>query len=149
MTSRVKARHKNFSDNNTSVTLKDLKNAPIWVAWTENDEGRKLPVNPSTGRAAKSDTPGTWGIRKAAQKRAQTFQDERPSGIGVMFTPVSEAGGLRLCGVDLDGCLDGNDLAPWGVCRCGSFQELHRTVPKRNRSPCALPLPRIRYEGIA
>lgn len=32
------------------VTLSDLKDAPIWVAWRENADGRKLPVNPCSPR---------------------------------------------------------------------------------------------------
>ena len=97
-------------DGNPSVTLGDLKNAPIWVAWRENADGRKPPVNPATGRAAKSDGPDTWGTRKAAQRRAQNARWRREKtgnfGVGVMLGNTSGLDGWRLCGVDLDGCTD-------------------------------------------
>lgn len=121
--------HKSLSEDKISITLGELKDSPIWVAWREDDEGRKLPVNPSTGRAAKSDNPDTWGTRKAAQKLAKRFQGGRPSGLGVMFTPVTEAGGLRLCGVDLDGCLDGNNLAPWASAVVDRFKSYTERSP--------------------
>lgn len=47
-------------------------------------------------------------------------------GFGVMFAPVPQARGWRLCGVDLDGCLDGDKLAPWAsavVDRFNSYTE--------------------------
>ena len=43
-----------------------------------------------------------------------------------MFDPVPQARGWRLCGVDLDGCLDGDKLAPWAsavVDRFASYAE--------------------------
>ena len=96
--------------------------------WRENAAGRKLPLNPATGRAAASDNPETWGTRKAAERRAQKLNNGRPSGLGVMFAPLSQVDGWRLCGVDLDGCMDPDtgDLTPWAdevVKRFGSYAE--------------------------
>ncbi|MBJ3775667.1 phage/plasmid primase, P4 family [Acuticoccus mangrovi] len=130
MTGAVLKYHNKPRKGNPAVSLGDLKEAPIWVAWRENSNGRKLPVNPSTGCAAKSDSPDTWGSRKAAHKRAQNARWQREKvgkvGVGVMFAPVPQARGWRLCGVDLDGCLDGDKLAPWAsavVDRFNSYTE--------------------------
>lgn len=130
MKSAVYEYHKPKARGKPTFTLGDLKDAPIWVAWRENGDGRKLPVNPATGRAAKSDSPDTWGSRKAAHKRAQNARWQREKagkvGLGVMFAPLPHARGWRLCGVDLDGCLDGDKLAPWAsavVDRFASYAE--------------------------
>lgn len=133
MTSAVSKYHNKPRKGNPTVSLGDLKEAPIWVAWRENSDGRKLPVNPSTGRAAKSDSPGTWGSRKAAHKRAQNARWQREKvgkvGVGIMFAPVPQARGWRLCGVDLDGCLDGEKLAPWASAVVGRFNSYTERSP--------------------
>jgi hypothetical protein len=114
--------------DNLSRTLKDLTDTPIWVAWQQTDDGRKLPINPATGRAAKSDSPDTWGSRKAALRRAERLQKGRLAGVGVMFAPIPQADGWRLCGVDLDGCFNPKTgaLTPWAIAvinRFGSYAE--------------------------
>lgn len=132
MQNTVSEYHKAPDRSKPALTLGELKDAPIWVAWQENSDGRKMPVNPSTGRAAKSDSPNTWGTRKAAEKRAQNarWRRERTGnfGIGVMFAPLPQVDGWRLCGVDLDGSMppESGDLAPWAdevVKRFGSYVE--------------------------
>jgi len=132
MQDAVSKYHQKPTESKPAFNLGDLKDAPIWVAWRENSDGRKLPVNPSTGRAAKSDSPDTWGTRKAAERRAQNARWRREKsgnfGTGVMFAPLPQADGWRLCGVDLDGCMatDTGDLAPWAdevVKRFGSYVE--------------------------
>ena len=128
MSIAVSKYHNSAFDGNSPLTLDHIKDVPIWVAWQQTDDGRKLPINPATGRAAKSDSPETWGTRKAALRRAQRLQKGRLAGVGIMFAPVPQADGWRLSGVDLDGCFDKKTgaLAPWAkavVERFGSYAE--------------------------
>ncbi len=91
MKSAVSEYHKSKDRGKPTFILDDLKDAPIWVAWRENSDGRKLPVNPATGRAAKSDSPDTWGSWKAAHQCAQGHRNGRPAGLGIMFTSLPHA----------------------------------------------------------
>ena len=85
----------------------DLKKRNTWVAWkavpnAKNPEKKpqKIPINPETGRAAKSNDPTTWGTFKEALNRCK---DDNLAGIGLMFS------GDNLVGVDLDDIYDEND----------------------------------------
>lgn len=128
MQNAVSEYHSRGAAGKPALSLDELSEAPIWVAWQETGEGRKLPLNPATGRAAASDNPKTWGTRKAADRRSQKLKNGRPSGLGVMFAALPQVDGWRLCGVDLDGCMDPDtgDLAPWAkevAKRFGSYVE--------------------------
>lgn len=110
---------------NQDLTLDALAAEPIWVAWITDGDGRKRPLDPNTaGAGAKADDPATWGSRKAAQRLAQ----RRKGGLGVELSALSSLPGWRLCGVDLDGCIDAlGNAAPWAsavVDRFGSYAEL-------------------------
>lgn len=74
-----------------------------WVNW-ELRNGKKLPINARTGNLAKSDDSSTWSTYEQAKKRSDK--------IGVMLGHVNKyhRGGYYLCGVDLDGCLNGETL---------------------------------------
>nr|WP_306266468.1 phage/plasmid primase, P4 family [Pararhizobium sp. IMCC3301] len=130
-----KTYHKTSVSDKPSLPLSDLADALIWVAWRETNEGRKLPVNPATGRAAKSDDPDSWGTRKAAYKRTQNSRWKREKtgqvGVGVMFGPLAQEEGWRLCGVDLDGCRDPDtcDLEPWAEVVVDRFASFTETSP--------------------
>jgi putative DNA primase/helicase len=108
MKNAVSEYHTTSRRGKRSITLGDLKRASVWVTWRETDDGRKLPVNPATGRAAKSDSPDTWANHEAAHKRAQNPRWRREKvgnvGVGVVLGETSGLDGWRLCGVDLDGC---------------------------------------------
>ncbi|MGF1550923.1 MAG: DUF5906 domain-containing protein [Paracoccaceae bacterium] len=119
-------------DGNPSLTLGDLADASIWVAWREaKDSGgrvRKMPLDPATRRAAKADDPSTWGTREAARRRADGLGAGKGVGIGVQLGAMPGLDGWRLCGVDLDGCRDPETgaLAPWAsevVERFASYAE--------------------------
>jgi len=75
-----------------TMTLADLKKLPQWVAYTAD----KVPIDPHTGRAAKSNAPGTWGT--AGQAWSRKKRDGLP-GIGYVFTRAA-----GVVGVDLDDC---------------------------------------------
>ena len=114
-----------------AFTLDDLGDCPIWVSWRADDKGRKLPLNPATGRAAASDDPASWATRKAAQRRAQRLGEGQTGGVGVMLAAMPERAGWRLAGVDLDGCIDQDTghVTPW------AYAVLERFPSYAERSP--------------
>jgi len=74
----------------------ELKEYPNWVCWDlvcqDGQKPRKVPVDPRTGRNAKSNDPATWGTFDEAVRAA-----EKHDGIGFMFS------GSPFFGVDMDG----------------------------------------------
>ncbi|GLK54338.1 hypothetical protein JOD31_001505 [Methylopila capsulata] len=98
----------------SSTLLTEGERFVAWRSEARDDKPTKVPYDPRTGRRAKSDDPATWGTREAAERRAtMLLNGGRTGGIGVMLGDVG--GGLYLCGVDLDSCLDGDTLAPWAT----------------------------------
>lgn len=79
-----------------------------WVAWKEErrgDDVTKVPVDPGTGRRAKSNDPASWGTLE----EAEYLRDEAGlAGVGIVL-------GDGLGGVDLDACRDPEtgDIASW------------------------------------
>lgn len=78
-----------------------LKDLPQWVCWRlvddpGKDRKRKVPVDPTTGGAAKSNDPATWSSFDEAVEARTRY---RCDGIGIMF-----ANGIF--GIDLDHCFD-------------------------------------------
>jgi P4 family phage/plasmid primase-like protien len=104
-----------------------IEHLRIWMAWyfkEEDGRQRKVPINPATGRPAKTNDPTTWGTRLAAENCCQS---RKLDGIGISLTDVG--GGLALAGVDLDSCRDpqSSALADWAsevVARIGSYTEI-------------------------
>lgn len=89
----------------------ELKTRPQWVAWKMAERGgkkTKLPVNPKSGRMAKSDDPATWGTFAQAVRSAKQLD-----GIGYVFSADDP-----YCGIDLDGHID-KELIGW----FGSYAE--------------------------
>lgn len=80
-----------------AMTMADWKALPQWACWTSID-GRKVPMNPATGRAAKSNDPATW----TTAAEAWTAKKRRGWG-GLNFALTLEAG---IVGVDLDDCFE-------------------------------------------
>jgi primase-polymerase (primpol)-like protein len=76
----------------------ELRSRPRWVRWSQ----RKVPLT-AGGRVASSTDPSTWGTW--GETTAAT------AGVGVGF--VLNGDGI-VC-MDLDGCLDGSDLAGWAA----------------------------------
>ncbi len=73
----------------------ELRERAQWVAWTYGHDGRKLPLDPHTGRAASTTDPATW----APFATAYTFAKRRGCGVGFVFTPDDP-----YTGVDFDDC---------------------------------------------
>lgn len=71
-----------------------LKKYPNWVVW----KGRKVPLDPKTGKWASVKDPDTWTDFKTAYR---AYLKLRCDGIGFVLTPQ-----LELCGADLDHCRD-------------------------------------------
>ena len=92
----------------------ELKALDQWVAWTLVDRGGKkvkLPVDPKTGKLAKTNDSSTWGTFEQATKAG-----ERLSGIGFVFTADDV-----YTGIDLDGHID-SELIHW----FDSYSEYYR-----------------------
>jgi len=94
---------------NTWGNLPDaLKARRAWVCWklaTRNGKATKVPVDPATGRNAKSNDARTWSTFADAVAAAGRYD-----GLGIMFAE-------GLCGVDLDHCRDPQtgELEPWAA----------------------------------
>ena len=89
----------------------ELKKLKQWVAWS----GDKLPKNPYTGGNAQSNNPETWSDFQTACKAVNKFHF---NGIGFMFDRDS-----GYFGVDLDDCVDNQDLIDEFVETLGSYTE--------------------------
>jgi len=83
---------------NDIITLENLKAQPIWVNWRyeerKDKDGEikktKPPINPHTGKLAKSNDPKTWADFNSAQRAAANYE-----GVGFMFAD-------GICGIDID-----------------------------------------------
>lgn len=81
----------------TKSLLYELEQYEQWVLW-EIEGGKKIPVNPTTGKTANPTDPATWAsyeITRAA------FEEHGYEGVGFVFTEDDP-----LCGIDLDNCID-------------------------------------------
>ncbi len=83
-----------------------LKQRPQWVVWgkrtrqyqdalREDGKLNKIPFNPRTGEAAKSNDPNTWGTFADA---VRAYQSGWYNGVGFMFADDG------LVGIDIDHC---------------------------------------------
>ncbi|MGV8058586.1 MAG: hypothetical protein AB2L12_11260 [Smithellaceae bacterium] len=80
---------------------KELQKRHQWVAWKfgtmkTNGKRPKIPINPATGRSAKTNDSSTWGSFREARQRCE---NGKMDGIGFVFTK-----GDPYCGIDLDNC---------------------------------------------
>lgn len=82
-----------------------------WVAWRskkkENGKTSKMPIDPHTGLAAKTNDPSTWG---SLDQAVACSKENNLAGIGFVFSSNDP-----FVGIDLDDCLDPNTkrLHPW------------------------------------
>lgn len=77
---------------------------PRWVAWKPVLRGgkpTKVPFDPTTGKAAKSDDPSTWAPFQAAQQRARKLGPS--AGIGYVLGDIGPD--VMMLGIDCDACL--------------------------------------------
>ena len=88
---------------------------PYWVCHKD-----KRPINPHTGRAAKTNDPSTWSDYETSVLAARRWQLD---GVGYVFTHD-----LGIVGIDLDKCIgeDGqlSDLAARWVSKLNSYTEI-------------------------
>jgi hypothetical protein len=98
------------------IAFAALAAEPRWVSWrTElrGDKPTKVPYCPTTGRKAKADDPATWAPRAAAERRAERIVNGLGGGVGIQLGDLGDH--MHLCGIDLDSCLEGNNIAPWAA----------------------------------
>jgi putative DNA primase/helicase len=80
----------------------DLASLPQWVAWSgtigNNGKTVKIPINPRSGKPAKTNDRETWGTFDAALSYCR--QHNLP-GVGFVFSETDE-----FAGIDLDHCID-------------------------------------------
>lgn len=93
-----------MSDLDTDNIPQPLIDRPQWVVW-RYERGTKVPYNARTGHEAKSNDPATWAPYPAA---LAAFQAGGYAGIGYVFSADDP-----FTGIDLDDCLDGDQLAGW------------------------------------
>lgn len=99
----------------------ELRALPQWVVWRVEERGDKPTKVPYAvdGRPASTTDPGTWAALDMAISR---FQLGGVDGIGFVFSTADP-----FVGVDLDGALDGDRLAPWAaeiVAELDSYTEI-------------------------
>ena len=88
-----------------------LRAVPQWVCWRSvNRDGRptKEPIDPHSGRLAKTNDSSTWSDFETAWDRFESSQGL--SGIGFVFTADDP-----FAGVDIDDCLDESGHYIWGA----------------------------------
>ena len=93
-----------------------------FVGWRLTSDGRKLPIDPHTGRAASSTDPDTWADLGETQVAV-----ERDHLTGFGFALAAERDGVD--GVDLDACRDAATgvIKPWAqkiIARLASYAEV-------------------------
>lgn len=91
-----------MSSDHIPQELKDLAQWVAWIIVERAGKKTKLPINPKTGRLAKTDDPATWGTFDQAVRAGRQL-----NGIGFVFSPDDP-----YCGIDLDGHID-DDLIGW------------------------------------
>src|SRR5450755_3411108 len=106
---------------------RELQEGNRFVCWREesrNGKPTKVPVNPHTGKEAKSDNPVTWSTLAEAIAFYQTHSNKL-QGVGRMFDS-----GDGMIGLDFDYCLDdhgsiipGHAAAEW-LPRVNSYSEI-------------------------
>lgn len=92
----------------------ELKKEKNWVAWTVD----KLPKNPHTGQNAQSNNPATWGTFEQALNACEKYNFD---GVGFVFD------GKKYFGVDLDKCLEDDDLVTEFIETLGSYTEYSKS----------------------
>lgn len=98
---------------NLTAIPRELQERTQWVCW-QNRDGKKMPYDAKTGRAASTTNPATWSTFETALKAFETVKTNgKPHYSGSGFVFVADDG---FCGIDLDDCIaaDGN-LKAWAA----------------------------------
>ena len=96
-----------------------LRARPQWVGWryeTRDGKQTKVPINPHTGRRAKTNDPATWTDYETALAAAEKYELE---GVGYVLSDDDP-----FIGIDIDDCRDSEtgEIASWA-------QEIMDSVP--------------------
>ena len=104
--------------HNDTITLADLSEQKIWVAWKEqlNKQGKltKIPKIPAIGDNAKVPSdPSTYGTLDDAITCSEATRGK--GGIGIVLGPIDNE--RHLVGIDLNSCRDLNTetIADWAA----------------------------------
>ena len=112
----------------------ELKTLRQWVVW----QGNKIPVNPNSGKPAKSNDPTTWGTFDQGWNYYERHKTDVCKGIGFMFSPDDP-----YTGIDLDKCInpETGEMESWAkdiINQMDSYTELspsgtgvHMTCPPK------------------
>lgn len=85
------------------MTREGWKALPNWACWKSID-GRKVPIAPRTGKAAKINDPATWSTAAEAWAAKKRYNCG-----GLNYAITVEAG---IVGIDLDDCFEMRDGRP-------------------------------------
>ena len=90
----------------------ELRSIPRWVTWkyVEKEQGKKpqkLPFDPNTGAQGDSTDPAKWAD---FDRSLEVYRGGGYAGIGLTFSDDDD-----ITGVDLDHCVDGDNITPWGA----------------------------------
>jgi hypothetical protein len=97
-----------FTGDAPPPALAHLRGERKWVGWRyewRDNRWTKPPIDPATGRKAKSNDPATWGTFDDALAAVERY--------GLAGVGVTLAEGDGLCGADLDHCItDSGSFSP-------------------------------------
>jgi P4 family phage/plasmid primase-like protien len=113
-------------NNAPPPSLASLATLPVWVAWQLNQQDKKVPYSPATGRAASATDPGTWGTFSDACARVDDriekgYLPSGPDGSGKGGVGIvlgwNDTADFGLVGFDLDTCRDPatGEMTPWAL----------------------------------
>ncbi len=111
-----------FDPTNIPDELKALNRWAVWRASWNERRGKwdKIPHHPLTGHGLSTKDPSAWCDFRTALDALLEHPD-RYAGLGLVLT-----GATNLIGVDLDGCVEDGQTAPWAqqiIERLGSYTE--------------------------
>ena len=123
--------------HNNTITLADLSEQKIWVAWKKqlNKQGKltKIPKDPATGDNAKVPSdPSTYGTPDDAITCSEAMRGK--GGVGIVLGPIDNE--HHLAGIDLDSCRDPNaeTIAHWAAEVINRFHTYAEIPHRENRS---------------
>lgn len=87
-----------------SHVLQELQPYPNFVTWTRTKDNKKIPLNPTTGRAASTIDSATW---TPIDQALDELRKGRGISIGFVFAENDS-----FTGIDIDHCVLKNDLSP-------------------------------------
>jgi hypothetical protein len=110
LTNGISALRKHISNRSRwPQTLADLASQKIHVSWRVDEArgGAKVPYNPHTLKMASVTNPKAWGTLADAQQASERLlAGGIKGGTGIILGPLAGSAKVRLCGIDLDSCLD-------------------------------------------